>query len=157
MAERPSSHADEWYDDGLRFECTCCGRCCSGAPGVVRFNEDEARAMAGALGLDLKAFLDRYTRMTSEGASLNERETEHGMDCVFLDRQTVPGKAICSVYEARPVQCRTFPWWPEHLASPREWQRLGRRCEGVGRGAFVPVEAIRVQRERQILAERLGD
>jgi len=113
--------------------------------------------MAAVLRLELDAFLDRYTRITSEGASLTERETEHGMDCVLLDRQSAPGKAVCSVYDARPVQCRTFPWWPEHLTSPREWQRLGRRCEGVGRGAFVPVEAIRIERDKQILAERLGD
>eukprot|EP00961_Rhodomonas_salina_P046921 629705-Rhodomonas_salina.2 len=28
------------------------------------------------------------------------------------------GKAICSLYEARPKQCRTWPFWPENLASP---------------------------------------
>ncbi|HBS28188.1 MAG TPA: zinc/iron-chelating domain-containing protein [Phycisphaerales bacterium] len=144
--------AREWYDEGLRFECTMCGACCTGAPGYVRFTEAEGRAIASRLGIAYERFIEGYTQDAGvEGLerSLSEVQTEFGWDCVFLDRQRVPGKAVCSLYEDRPTQCRTFPWWPEHLASPRAWQRLGRTCEGVGRGAVVPVEAIRVERERQ--------
>jgi len=144
--------AREWFADGLRFECTLCGACCTGAPGYVSFTEDEGRRISRRLGLTYEAFLDRYTQDTgvdSLGRSLKEVETEHGFDCVFLDRESNPGKAVCSLYEDRPTQCRTFPWWPEHLASPRAWQRLGRTCEGVGRGPIVPVEAIRIDRDRQ--------
>lgn len=138
----------EWYEDGLRFECTMCGACCTGAPGYVSFTEAEGRRISARLGIEYSAFLERYTQDTGVedlGRSLSEVETEFGFDCVFLDRQSVPGKAVCSLYEDRPTQCRTFPWWPENLKSPRAWQRLGRSCEGVGRGAFVPIEAIRVE------------
>jgi uncharacterized protein len=41
-----------------------------------------------------------------------------------------------------PLQCRTFPWWSEHLGSDRAWRALGRACEGVGRGNFVPIDEI---------------
>lgn len=139
----------EWYEDGLRFECTQCGACCTGPPGVVHFSDEEADAMAAKLGVSKDEFLARHTHETSEGWSLKERLTEHGYDCVFLDRTTDPGRAVCSLYEARPLQCRTFPWWPEHLAHPRQWQRLARSCEGVGRGPIVPIEAIRIQRDLQ--------
>ncbi|MCE2883241.1 MAG: hypothetical protein LW636_12925 [Planctomycetaceae bacterium] len=51
-----------WYADGLRFECTQCGNCCSGPPGAVWFDLDEAEAMARAVGVSLEVFLERYTR-----------------------------------------------------------------------------------------------
>ncbi|MBL0927744.1 MAG: YkgJ family cysteine cluster protein [Phycisphaerales bacterium] len=145
----PDAQRNEWYADGLAFECTCCGACCSGPTGYVAFTREEAAAIARRLGVTLEAFVRDYTRDTASGRSLNEVETEHGHDCVFLDRATIPGKAVCSIYEDRPKQCRTFPWWPENIASPRAWQRLGRSCEGVGRGAVVPVEEIRISRDKQ--------
>jgi Fe-S-cluster containining protein len=46
-------------------------------------------------------------------------------DCVFLKDKR------CSVYEARPVQCRTFPWWIQHLREPTDWQAAKERCEGI--------------------------
>lgn len=147
----------EWYADGLRFECTKCGACCSGGPGVVSFSRAEAARIAMHLGVTTEQFLERYTHETGGdglGRSLNEIETEHGLDCVFLDRCAVPDKAVCSLYEARPGQCRTFPWWPEHLRSPRSWQRLSRQCEGIGRGAIVPIDRIRIDRERARTAKK---
>ena len=141
--------AREWYADGLRFECTQCGACCTGPPGYVHFTDDEAEAMARELGVTTAEFLDRYTVDAPAGRSLAEVRTERGHDCVFLDRGSVPGKGVCRVYGARPLQCRTFPWWPSNLTSPKAWRSIGRQCEGVGRGAFVPVEEIRVQRRAQ--------
>lgn len=140
----------EWFKDGLRFECTLCGACCSGPPGIVRFNDEEAVAMAAKIGISVAEFRTRYTRTSaiSGDQALREVENEHGFDCIFLDRATMPGKAICSLYEARPLQCRTFPWWPEHLESPKAWKRLGKSCEGVGRGNVVSVQEIRIERDR---------
>ena len=151
----------EWYADGgasggggLRFECTMCGRCCTGPPGYVRYTHDEAVAMARVLGISLDEFEDRYTKIELEQRTLGEVESEHGLDCVFLDWESVPGKAVCKVYEARPLQCRTFPWWPQNLRSKRDWERLGRECEGVGRGDFVPIEHIRIERDKQASRDR---
>ena len=45
----------DWYDDGLRFECTQCGNCCTGPPGMVWFTPEEGRRMAEGLGLDESA------------------------------------------------------------------------------------------------------
>lgn len=138
----------EWYADGLKFECTQCGACCTGRPGFVLFTEDEAAAISLRLEIPLAEFLDRYTHDTPAGRSLTERETEFGYDCVFLDRVTQDGKAICSIHELRPSQCRTFPFWPEHLRSPGAWRRVAGECEGVNRGRLVPIEAIRIQRDQ---------
>jgi len=138
------SAGKEWYADGLAFECTMCGACCTGPPGYVSFTKDEAKLIAKTIGVTYDRFIKDYTQLTPAGPSLSEVETEHGFDCVFLDRESLPGKALCSIHAARPKQCRTFPWWPENLKSPASWDRLARTCEGVNRGQIVPVEEIRI-------------
>ena len=106
--------------------------------------------MAERLGIALEAFIERYTHdmgveILGRRRSLNEVVTEHGHDCVFLDRASTPGKALCSLHDARPSQCRTYPFWPENLKSPRAWQRTSRLCEGIGQGPLVPIDQIRIQ------------
>jgi Fe-S-cluster containining protein len=139
----------EWYADGLRFECTQCGSCCTGPPGAVWFTPEEGRSMAAKLGLDEATFYQRYARRLDEGWSLTETKTEQGFDCVFLDRQSIPGKAICSMYEVRPIQCRTWPFWPENLRTKRHWETVKRvtPCPGMNSGKLVPIEKIRIQRD----------
>ena len=139
---RTAGGTGPWYEDGLRFECTCCGNCCTGGEGAVWFDDDEGRAMAAHLGLDYPEFLVRHTRVIDGHRSLNEIDTEHGFDCVFLDRDSVPGKAICGLYEVRPVQCRTWPFWPENLTDKESWWQAGQACEGIGRGRLIPLRVI---------------
>lgn len=141
-----------WFGEGLRFECTRCGACCTGPPGMVIVSEEEGEQIARRIGVSRDAFFEQYTHPTSEGISINEKLTAHGYDCVFLDRQIEPGKAVCSLYEDRPLQCRTFPFWPEHIATPRAWNRLMGACEGVGRGQLIPASEIRITAKRH--AER---
>lgn len=140
---------NEWYAGGLRFSCTQCGNCCTGPPGVVWFNEDEGLAMAKKLGISEAEFYREHARKVGSRWSLNEVLTEHGFDCAFLDRQSVPGKAVCSLYEARPTQCRTWPFWPENLKSKRSWVAAKRRtpCPGMDNGPLIPIEKIRIQRD----------
>lgn len=139
----------EWYADGLRFACTQCGNCCTGPPGVVWFNEDEGRAMAEKLGITPEAFYRDHARKIDGRWSLNEVSTSHGFDCAFLDREHIPGKAICALYEARPSQCRTWPFWPENLSSKRAWLAAKQRtpCPGMDNGSLIPIERIRIQRD----------
>ncbi len=145
----------EWFDEhldpqtgrpGLRFACTMCGNCCTGPEGFVLVNDQEAETLARRLGLGTPEFLERFTHMTSRGRSLTERLTPAGNDCVFLDRQTIPGKAVCGVYEDRPRQCRTWPFWNSVVRSAESWRRAGRVCPGLGSGTLVSPDEIRIQR-----------
>jgi hypothetical protein len=87
--------------------------------------------MAEFLGLALEEFGLRYLRRV--GARYALLESPLSGDCVFLR-----GKE-CAVYTARPGQCRRFPWWPQHLASPEAWDAAARECEGIGHDApLVP-------------------
>lgn len=139
---------------GLRFECTQCGNCCTGPPGYVLFTGAEADVMARALGIDRDEFDRLYTRDVPEGRSLTERHTPHGFDCVFLDRETRPGKALCRVYTARPAQCRTWPFWKENLRTPHHWRNAGRTCPGMNTGALHSPEHIELTVERDTGARR---
>jgi hypothetical protein len=140
----------EWYADGLRFECTQCGNCCSGPTGFVWFSDQEGRRMAAHLGMDESRFYERFARKLSRRWSLREYQTkEHGFNCIFLDRESQPGKALCSIYPVRPTQCRTWPFWPENISSPEAWGEVKRRtpCPGMGRGKLIPIDQIRIQRD----------
>ncbi len=137
----------EWYADGLRFECTQCGNCCTGPTGFVWVSDDELEVIAATLGIRASETEARYTRRLHGRRSLTETPGEQGYDCVFLDRNSVPGKAVCGIYGARPTQCRTWPFWPENLRHPRDWQRAGRTCPGLNHGSLVPIESIRIQRD----------
>jgi Fe-S-cluster containining protein len=149
-ADSASTPTREWYAGGLRFECTKCGNCCTGPPGWVWFDQQEGRKIAARLGLDETEFYKRYAHQVDGRWSLKETRSDRGYDCIFLDRTSRPGEALCSIYDLRPTQCRTWPFWPENLSSPRAWQSARRRtpCPGMENGALVPVEQIRIQRDR---------
>jgi uncharacterized protein len=106
--------------------------------------------MAAELGLREAVFLERFTQETVVGRGLKERETSLGYDCIFLDRETVPGKAVCGVYESRPSQCRTWPFWPENLRSPEAWARAGTKCPGLNEGKLHPVRVVQLTLDRAI-------
>lgn len=150
----PSTH-DEWFslpdpqsgESGLRFSCTMCGNCCSGPEGYVLIDDDEAHALANRLNLPLHEFLERFARVTSLGVSLTEKLSPFGQDCVFLDRDKIPGKAVCGVYEDRPKQCRTWPFWSSVIKSRSTWDRAKRTCPGLGKGTHYSVQQIRILRD----------
>lgn len=105
--------------------------------------------MASTLGLSRPDFEHHFARRVNGRWSLREHRTTHGFDCIFLDRQSQPGKALCRVYEARPAQCETWPFWPDNLQSPDAWQaaRHLTPCPGMDRGPVVPPEEIRIRRD----------
>jgi len=122
-----------WWKDGLHFSCLRCGRCCGGEPGYVWLDTNEIFAIANFLEMDVADTLRSFARRVAGRISL--RELENG-DCVFL------ADGRCRIYSVRPLQCRTYPFWPSVLQSPRSWCLEGQRCPGIGQGSFYPQETI---------------
>jgi Fe-S-cluster containining protein len=104
---------EPWYQDGLRFECTRCGNCCTGAPGFVWVSSEEIAALARLLKEPVATVKALYTRVVSRGRTL--REKANG-DCVFFEQ----GKG-CTVYSERPRQCRTWPFWESTTRDRVAW------------------------------------
>lgn len=119
-----------WYADGLRFACTQCGNCCSGAPGYVWVTPEEIEHIATFLGQPAQQFSRKHLRRVGTGLSLRELR---GGDCEFLERHR-DGKTSCRIHTVRPTQCRTWPFWKSNLESPEEWAATGEGCPGLGRG-----------------------
>ena len=94
----------------------------------------EIEALAKHLGFSVDSFGERYLRKVGRRYSLIEKP---GGDCVFFDKG-------CSVYPARPTQCRTFPFWRSNLKSERAWDEIADECPGIGQGKLFPVEEIEV-------------
>lgn len=137
-----NTHAP-FYKKGLQFECLKCGKCCSGFPGYVYLSEKDIDELAHFLGLDRRSFLKKYTRLVhvfnEPRLSLVEKARH---DCVFWDK-------LCTVYPARPVQCRTYPFWKRHLVSEREWNRLSGFCPGINRGRVYSIKEIQYLMEQK--------
>ena len=129
-----SARRTPWYRDGLRFECTQSGKCCRahGEYDRVYLGDEEAAAIARL-----------------RGQTVEELEAEHCADedgwrvvrfrngaCPFLEERR------CSVYEARPTQCRTWPFWRENLRRKVWHEEVKPFCPGVGRGPVHDVEEI---------------
>lgn len=127
-----------WYADGLRFGCTSCGHCCGGAPGNVFVSEAEMAALADLQGIDVETFCRRYTRPLRRGTvayrSLIEQANH---DCIFLDRQRA-----CTVYQQRPQQCRTWPFWRSNLRDAESWHAAAQGCPGMGCGDSYEADVI---------------
>ncbi len=131
-----------WYRDGLQFECTQCGVCCSGAPGFVWVNAAEIKEMARVMEMTDADFRHKFVR--NEGSRHSLVEYPDG-DCIFLDPKT----RGCMVYEARPIQCRTWPFWTSNVQSKRAWEETCKECPGAGQGKLYDLEHIESERKRK--------
>lgn len=140
MQNSPRDGEEVWYAKGLRFQCTQCGDCCTGAPGFVWVNAEEIAALAKRLGMNEEAFEKKYVRRIGMRRSLVEFPSG---DCVFFNTES----RACSVYEDRPRQCRTWPFWNSNLRTPETWKSMCEVCPGAGQGKLYSLEAIQRQAE----------
>lgn len=138
MTELGSEHLQPFYQrEALHFKCTKCGACCLGNHEYYVFvSLLEINEIQGFLGLTKKWFRRKYTKRLSDG-DLVLQQADDGR-CVFLDRQ---GK--CRIYPVRPIQCQTYPFWPEIVNSSHAWFDEARRCEGINHGPVVPLHRIK--------------
>lgn len=122
---------------GLRFSCTRCGKCCKTGKGYYVFMAgQEAESIREYLGLSKGWFRRRYLERLDSG-ELVAADAGDG-SCVFLDCE-----GQCSVYAVRPVQCRTYPFWPEIVSTRTGWKAERRRCEGIDHGRTVSQRRVR--------------
>lgn len=135
---KKDANQEPWYKEGLRFKCTGCGDCCTGAPGYVWVNQQEIDGLAALLGMKVDKFESKYVRRIGIRRSLVEFSNG---DCVFFDNET----RKCNVYNERPRQCRTWPFWNSNLKSPETWVETCEACPGSGKGKLYQLEQIQEQ------------
>ncbi|MDR2393494.1 MAG: YkgJ family cysteine cluster protein [Treponema sp.] len=137
-------YKEPFYGDGLRFSCTRCSACCRYESGFVFLSKKDVFILAAALQMEYNKVIETYCRwvpgtMRAEWLSLKETAE---YDCIFW-------KDGCSVYEGRPIQCRTFPFWSSILVSPDAWSRTAVFCPGMGSGRLYTKDEIELWVSRQ--------
>ena len=94
---------------------------------------EDRRRLAKHLGIPTARFTREYCGKTDGHFHLKEIAGP----CQFLE-----GKR-CGVYQGRPNQCRTWPFWPENMKA-RVWNgEIARFCPGVGKGPLRSGAEIR--------------
>jgi len=118
----------------IGFACQKCGECCFGEDYSVVVFPREIRAIQGATGLD---WLE-VARPPEEGEwdregwfhTLEWRLKKDGVSCRFYE------KGRCSIYLARPMLCRTYPFYLDMDNGILQCSQ----CRGLG-GKIEPEEA----------------
>ena len=121
---------EPWFGEGLRFECQCCGACCvtHGEYAYVYLTKEDLQEASSHLKISSQEFVDRYcVRLAGELVFRYDEE-----DCPMLTEQRK-----CRIYPVRPVQCRTWPFWPENLTRIGWSKSVRSFCPGAGVGPVV--------------------
>ena len=145
--EPRSGDQQRWWHEGVRFECQGSGRCCvsRGAYGYVYVTLEDRRRIAKLLGLGTRTFTLRYCEKENGIWKLRD----FNENCRFLEG------AKCGIYQARPTQCRTWPFWPETLGAKAWAREVAAYCPGVGKGRLWSREEIQGVLEAQKASENL--
>ncbi len=103
---------------------TCQGRCCTGESGYIYVTKNEIFAIAEVLAMDVNEFALKYLFKKGYKYSIKENKINDSYECVFYDRKTNG----CKIYNARPNQCKTFPFWDYYKTRVDE---LKLECPGI--------------------------
>lgn len=137
----------EWWREGVRFQCQGSGKCCTshGEYGFVFLNLEDRKRLAKFLQINTSAFTKKYCENANGGWRL--KEDGKNPDCQFLKDKR------CTVYEGRPSQCRTWPFWPEVMNAKTWSKEVMSFCPGVGKGPVVSGNKIEGILRQQIRAK----
>lgn len=80
-----------------QIDCRQCGACCK--DNCITVNEEEVACLAEHLELEIEVFKARYIGRDDDGCPAID-----ATPCPFLSDK------ICTVYEARPLACRGYPY-----------------------------------------------
>lgn len=87
---------------------SCKGNCCIGESGYIWITIQEIENLAKHLNITLDEVRIKYLEKKGYKYTIKEvKLAEDNYACTFFNLE----KKQCSIYEARPVQCRTFPFW----------------------------------------------
>lgn len=139
------------------FACHRCGHCCTAGDGYVWVEEEELPALAASKGRTLDSFRAEFVTTAADPRSgeLRLSLTTDGGRCSLLD-----GANHCTVYEARPDHCKTFPYWESVLEDEAGFERARAVCPGIAvvvdpkqqRVAFEALEALYAEMDAEVAA-----
>ena len=120
------SEKEVFYKDGLHFGCQRCSFCCGHSPGFIYLSRRDLEALRGHLGMSVTEFVSTYCRWADYyyGDQVHALLEKKNYDCILWDQG-------CSCYQARPVQCSTYPFWSWMLRDRETWEDCAKDCPGM--------------------------
>ncbi len=134
------------FEHGVNFSCQMCGDCCRGFDeGEVFLYRNDIYRLAKFLNLTgnngLRKFAKRYLKVIENTFFWKEDNAERGKTfrfntlafsftgedehCHFLVNSR------CTVHQARPFQCRCFPFWKMMVSSRKNVINYSKKCKGL--------------------------
>lgn len=122
--------------EGTNFQCQGSGNCCvsRGSYGYVYLSKKDLKRLAKFFKIKINIFLDIYCSIEKNNKYL--KEINKNGDCLFLKNKK------CTVYNSRPEQCRTWPFWPENMNSKSWKKEILHFCPGIGKGKYFSKKEI---------------
>lgn len=121
--------------NGIQFECQGTGKCClsRGDYGYVYLSLKDQKRFADFFKVSKKEFIEKYCEKTDGHIHLRNPDKA----CEFLEKKR------CTVYEGRPDQCRTWPFWPENMNAKTWNEEVVPFCKGIGKGKLYTEAEIK--------------
>jgi len=102
----------------------CAGNCCIGESGYIWVDPSKILDISNFLEIPLDSFYEKYLKKVKYRFSLKEIEYNGGYKCIFFDEK----KRECKIYDVRPTQCKTFPFWEHFKTNIKEVEN---ECPGI--------------------------
>lgn len=126
-----------FYKDGLNFECQRCSFCCGHSPGFVYLSKRDLAELLKFFNMKTAEFVEKYCRWADYyyGEQVLALLEKKNYDCILWENG-------CSAYQARPVQCSTYPFWSWMIKSKEMWDECAKDCPGMNKGKTWTYEEI---------------
>jgi Fe-S-cluster containining protein len=126
-----------FYVDGLNFSCKRCSSCCRYDQGFVYLSQKDLNKLTSVLKMDEKSVINAYCRWVTNwnGDAVLSLKEKSNYDCILWD-------SGCTVYNERPLQCVTFPFWDSIIADEKCWESAAKSCPGMNSGELHTMTEI---------------
>ena len=134
----------EIFKNGIKFKCQGSSNCCisRGSYGYVYLNKKDLINIAKYINVSINLFKKKYCEYSNGYLHLKEIKTNG--NCQFLENKK------CSIYSARPIQCRTWPFWKENMNIKKWNEELTNFCPGIGKGKLISSSMIQKKINREL-------
>ena len=119
------------------FKCQGSSNCCvsRGNYGFVYLSNVDLNRLSKFFKIKKNEFIKRYCDLTNN--FLHLKEVRKNGDCIFLHNKK------CSIYTARPIQCRTWPFWNDNMNAKKWNSEIAKFCPGIGKGKEIKKNEIK--------------
>lgn len=97
--------------------------------------------------MSVKDFVAKYCRWANYyyGKQVLSLLEKPNYDCIFWDNG-------CTIYEGRPSQCRTYPFWAWIVKDKETWDDVAKECPGMraANGRHWTFEEIEANRKEYV-------